>query len=309
MRKFNKRVIIFSVPLLLLFFILELLLREIPNDYSYKRNYLDNNSNEIEVLFMGNSHVYYGVNPIYSKYNCFNGAYVSQALNCDKAIIEKYKKKWSKLNYIFLPVDYSSLFTSLENGIEKWRIKNYSIYYGINLTNVPTLQLEISYGKIGYNLMRINNYLRFNKNDRFCTHLGWGKMNKSTVSVDFNKTGKVAAKRHTVDLINEKQIAKKLELLKSIIDFSNKEKIQLVLITTPCDKSYIKHLKVRQLKIMFESIEKLKSKNMNLTYYNFMSDSSFKRKDFYDADHLNAIGAKKFTLKLEQIIDSIEMKE
>ena len=82
----------------------EFLLRNIPNDYTYKRNYLDNNAKEIEVLYLGNSHILYGINPVFSKYKSFNCAHGSQSLNYDFAILNKYKKQWKKLKLIVVPV-------------------------------------------------------------------------------------------------------------------------------------------------------------------------------------------------------------
>ena len=41
-------------------------------------------------------------------------------------------------------------------------------------------------------------------------------------------------------------------------------------------------------------------------YYNFLTDKSFIAEDYYDADHLNEIGAKKLTLKIDSIINEIE---
>ncbi|HRB69044.1 MAG TPA: hypothetical protein PLC92_02955, partial [Chitinophagales bacterium] len=78
---------------------LELLLRDIPNDYSFKKNYLNTNSNNIEVLFLGSSHIYYGINPEYISQKSFNAAHISQSLNFDLAILEKYKDRWTNLKY------------------------------------------------------------------------------------------------------------------------------------------------------------------------------------------------------------------
>jgi hypothetical protein len=39
-------------------------------------------------------------------------------------------------------------------------------------------------------------------------------------------------------------------------------------------------------------------------YLNLLTDKAFDEKDFYDADHLNEIGAKKFTLKIDSLINA-----
>ena len=93
MKKFIKRAVIFSIPVVITIICIELLLRKIPNDYRYKNEYLENHSNEIEILFLGSSHVYYGVNPKYITYNSFNAANKSQSLDYDVKILQKFEKK------------------------------------------------------------------------------------------------------------------------------------------------------------------------------------------------------------------------
>ena len=72
---------------------LELLFRGIPNEYTFKKDYLDLHSNEIETLILGNSHNYYGLNPAYfNDYNTFNAAFTVQRTYFDLEILKKYKK-------------------------------------------------------------------------------------------------------------------------------------------------------------------------------------------------------------------------
>ena len=53
---------------------MEILLENIPNDYSFKKEYLDENSDSIEILVLGSSHSYYGINPIYFHLRAFNAS-------------------------------------------------------------------------------------------------------------------------------------------------------------------------------------------------------------------------------------------
>ncbi|OCB78491.1 hypothetical protein [Flavobacterium crassostreae] len=128
MSKFIKLFALFLIPILVVMTSFELLLRNIPNDYSYKKKYLDAKSDGIEVLFLGSSHIYFGINPEYITKKSFNVAHSSQSLNFDLEIIKKYKNRWKNLKYIIVPIDYFSMYTTLEDAIEKWRVKNYSIY-------------------------------------------------------------------------------------------------------------------------------------------------------------------------------------
>ncbi len=282
---------------------MECLLRKIPNDYSYKSNYLDKNSNEIEVLFLGSSHTYFGINPIYIKPKSFNAAYISQSLNYDLAIIKKYQNKWNKLKYIIVPIDYFSLYESLEIGIEKWRAKNYTIYYGINETGDYFSNFEILNTKFGDNLIRIKTYKFKNKSDLACNTLGWGTAYNSIKNKNLIETGKIAAKWHTIEIKNNLCFPKNIETINSIIKFAEKSDTKIIFITCPAYKTYVENLEQNQLSNTINSITQLTLKNSNSIYYNFLTDKSFLYRDFYDADHLNEIGAKKLTFKIDSIIN------
>jgi len=49
------------------------------------------------------------------------------------------------------------------------------------------------------------------------------------------------------------------------------------------------------LSITVKAANSIASKYNNCEYYNFLSDTAFIAKDFYDADHLSEIGAKKLS--------------
>ena len=69
--------------------LLELLIRNIPNDYKLKKSYLDENSNKIENIFLGSSHTYYGIRPEIIIGNSFNASHISQGIYCDYRILKK----------------------------------------------------------------------------------------------------------------------------------------------------------------------------------------------------------------------------
>src|SRR5574339_19425 len=97
MSKFLRNLCLFLLPVFFLGSVMEGLIRNIPNDYSYKRGYLDKNAGSIEVLFLGSSHAYRDIDPALIHANSFNAAYVSQSLYYDNRILKKYETQWSHL--------------------------------------------------------------------------------------------------------------------------------------------------------------------------------------------------------------------
>jgi hypothetical protein len=307
MSKFIKKIMIFIIPILFGLILLELVLRIIPNDYMYKRYYMDLNSNKIEVLILGNSHTYFGLNPKFMKYKTFNLANSSQSFNYDWLILKKHENSINKLKYLIIPIDYCSLYYNIEEGPEKWRVKNYSIYYDIS-NDLILQNFEILCGKVSNNLLRVYNYLLKNKSDLSCNQFGFGISNTSNQNHDLIATGKSAAIRHTVDTKKYKfTYLNNVRILNYFTEFAKKRKIKLIFITSPGYDSYVKKLNKIQLNNTYSIVQNLCRQNKSIYYFDFLKDKSFKANDYFDADHLNEIGAKKLSMKLDSIIYKIEL--
>ena len=308
MRKFIIRILVFLFPIILMAISMEFLLRNIPNDYLYKSEYLNRNSNKVEMLFLGSSHIYYGINPNYINEKSFNASYVSQSLDYDLAILKKYEKKWDNLQCIIVPVDYFSLYSTLEVGVEKWRLKNYKLYYDINQNHDFYNNFEILNGKFKENLFRIVSYYIKGKNPMTTNKLGWGTIYNSKQNQDLIKTGISAAKRHTITLKDNKYFKENITTLNSIIKFAETRKIKVIFITCPAYRSYVDNLNKDQINNTVNTMMHLSGKNKNIIYCNMLNNKSFTAKDFYDADHLNEIGAKKLTLIINDLIKTKDKK-
>ena len=282
----------------------EILLRNIPNEYSYKSEYLERNSNKIKVLFLGNSHIFYGINPELINHNYFNASHVAQSLDIDFEILKKHQKNWNNLEFIVVSVDYMSLLSSLKDGPAEWRLKNYEIYYNINIRNKLTDNFEIFNGKLAKNINRIFRYYFKNERGININKLGWGTQLNSSNSKDLLKTGKVAAGRHAAkDSIS---FNKQISNLEKIIMFAKHKKVKIILVSCPSYKTYVENLDVKELTSTIDVIKALENKYTNMKYYNLLNDKSFIDKDFFDADHLNEIGTEKFTVKMDSIIKTFK---
>lgn len=304
MNKFIQKSLLFCAPVLIFMLIMELLLRNIPNDYSYKKNYLDQYSNEIETLFLGSSHAYYAINPEFIHSTSFNAAYFSQSLDYDVEILKKYYKQSIKLKYIVVPIDYLSLYNRLETGVESWRIKNYIIYYGFNKSYKFNNNFELFDRKLIDNIKRIVKFYGYFKSEVSCNKLGWGTQHNSKKNIDLFASGKAAAKRHAKrekSFFNEN-----VALINEIISIAQSKKAKVIFYSSPAYKTYVSQLNKEQLQKTYTTIKKIAHSNANVSYYEFLSDKSFDAKDFFDADHLNEIGAEKFSKKMDSIIINLK---
>ena len=304
MRQLLKYLAIFILPIVVIGICFEISLRKIPNVYFYKKNYLDKNSNQIKVLLLGNSHIYYGINPEYYSLNAFNASSVSQSLDYDWEILNKYNNKWDSLKYVIVAVDYFSLFSKLEASVEAWRVKNYEIYFGINKSYKIHDHSEILSNNLKTNFSRLYRFYFKNENDITCSKLGWGTGNSSRDKKDLKKTGKISAERHTIK--NDQYFNENIKILETIIEAAKAKGVEVILLSSPAYKTYTQNLDKYQLSRTIDAVNKIVNSSSNVIYLNLLTDDEFTENDFYDADHLNEFGTKKLSLKIDSLLFKIE---
>ncbi len=304
MNTFIKKTFIFILPVILILSIFEFLLRTIPNDYSLKKKYLDKNSEEIEILVLGSSHSFRGINPEFFSYNSFNASNVSQHIKQDCFIFNKYKDDLINLKYIVLPISYFSLFKGLEDGIEHWRIKNYNIYFNSYYSCNIKYYFEIFNSRFKDNVKRIKKYYRKNNNSVTCTPLGFSRIPVVLDQIGLDESGKAAALRHGSREFG--RLEKNILLLATLIADCNERGVEVVLFTPPAHRAYRKHLSQNNLDIINASIQKLCNRFNNVSYFYFLDDSRFENNCFSNADHLNQAGAKKLTLIINELLKTIK---
>lgn len=306
MKKFIIRtILLILVPLLLGIVLCEYYLRIIPNDYSYKNEWLSNNARPIQVLNMGSSHAFYGIEPNLFSCKAFNAAHVSQSIKYDHFIFSKFVNEMDSLEVLVLPISYGSfLGFGPENGIEDWRVKYYSIYYGCKYHRFePKYNLEV------YNDLHLKNVLYSvlgKASHRTCNELGFGiNFKLENRSEDWKESGATAAKRHTVAKIDSTIMEKNIRLVGEMVDKCVEKKAQVIILTTPTFHTYRENLNQKQLELMEECCGYFVKHYDNVCYLNLMADERFCEDDFYDADHLNEFGAAKLTKILQQTMDSL----
>ena len=300
MKKFIKTILLFILPVIIGFASLETLLRGIPNDYLRKKEFLDGNSNRINCLILGSSHAFYGINPADSSLNGFNASYISQSLDYDFEILKMYSNNWSNLEYIVIPISYASLYYRLAGGDESWRVKNYNIYYGMKTSRKFVDYMETLSNKLKVNLDRLYSYYICGIPNVTCSDLGWGVKCNSKNRKNLDKTGEIAAKRHTGK--DRKYFKENMDVVRAMIEFARGRNVKVLLCTLPAYRSYVEHLDGSQMAQTVCAMDELAQAYKNCRYVNLLEDKSFTEADFYDADHLNEIGARKLTLKLDGII-------
>jgi hypothetical protein len=141
-----------------------------------------------------------------------------------------------------------------------------------------------------------------------CSDFGFNLNNKFSQKNEGAEitTAKEAAIRHTKSNQYENY---NLKYLADIIRFCKERSVNVILITTPTYHTYYDLIdKSEQLARMYAIIDSLKVE-YDLTYFDYLKDHRFETDDFIDADHLDDVGAAKFTKILNKDMQMIQYRQ
>jgi len=306
MKKFLRYCALFALPILIAALPVEYIIRQVPNPYKYKYEWMQRNAEDVEVLVFGSSHTFYGIRPEFFDGKAFSLANVSQGIRQDLFLLKYWADRYKQLKTIIVPISFSSWFGhGLEYGTESYRCRYYKIYMDCDLYSDWSLyNLELSDMRTA--LGKLGKYIS-NGNDLGYDKYGWGDTyklaEKKMAKWNDGTEAEAAVKRHTVK--NWDYIEMNYEQMKDIAEFCKSHGVQMVLITTPCWHSYYDNLNKEQLSKMYELTHRFQ-KEFDVPYFDYLKDPRFKADDFYDSNHLSDIGAIKFTKILDKDIKSLK---
>ena len=297
MRKFLLKICYLIFPLLLFLFYLEYNLNKIPNSYNYKRECLETQLDSIEVLVLGSSQATYGINPEYFCLKGFNLSNVSQPLYYDTKLTLKYVDKMPKLKYVIINISYFSFGFQLIDGGEQWRDYFYSQFWDIKYPELNLYDLK-QYSKIFlYTPKFAISY--FQKG--FHENLAYGYKQNGYLVIDttnnsLNISDSLGHRRVMLHdrSYRENRFKENQNYLELLVRELKKRNINTIIITPPVLSSYYKYVNNAKYKKNINVINSICTK-YKCNYYNFFTDSRFIKRDFRDNDHLNFIGATKFS--------------
>ncbi len=298
MNKFIIKTIFFFLPIIFLAGAIEN--RITKNSFYAKSNLLNNNSNNIEVMFLGSSHSWRAINPKYFDFSTAPLAHGGSAFNIDYLLFKKYYEKLPKLKVLLIELSYHTLEESRD---ENWT-KNHLFYhyYGINNYNghppIKDLSLITAYPK---------QYLKY------CFGEGksveWGPYNDfgfielpdssgtfasysfDTVQINTTSIDRIKYRHRSIDTLLFTQNKNKLI---DIINICRQKKIKVVLISPPKYITYNQNMVEEKLERRNKLIRELTT-SKNVEFWNYEYTFQNQVRMFGNDDHLNPYGAKIFT--------------
>lgn len=303
MKKFLIIVGLIGAFILLILCCIELWVRSIPNEYSYKHQYLEENIGSIRVLNVGSSIGRSGFNPVYFSVHGFNAANVSQDIETDCAIINKYLDKADSLKTVIFALLPGSFCGRMGDGIESWRLRKYHIYMDLDVEK-PSWKECLEINNLSAAEQQILKSLR-GVNTVDCNRFGYGN-DKEAVS----EKEKLAQGIRISKLHNEGYNPKLYDIIvpkvESTVAACKDRNIKVLFVMLPSYHTYTSRINQQMLEECDSIAKTISEEHDNVLYINLFTDTLFKTEDFRNSNHLSNEGAKKLTKMIDNIICSNE---
>lgn len=293
MSKLLARIVIFALPILGFLGYLEHALRAFPNNWTVKRAALERVLNDTEVLITGSSHSFYGIRPSLLSPHTFSLAYTAQDLYYDTRLTLKYLDRMPKLGTVVIPVSYASLEYSVDDSSEQRYAEAfyYHVYRIPEEGRLPTLahySLIALYGPhYARKLMRSSVGFSSDVGED-----GGCRDERATDSSGTAETQVVLARHHSV--MSPHTAVGNLRYIEELLAALRARGIRAVFVTTPVSRAYHAGIRPVSYRRMQDAVAGF-CVRYGLQYFDHMQDLRFSEADFMDPDHLDTLGAMKFT--------------
>ncbi|MGV8962705.1 MAG: hypothetical protein ACOH2V_04920 [Candidatus Saccharimonadaceae bacterium] len=323
MKQFILNILLFIAIPLIIIITFDVILRNQNSIYKEKYQGALSQKDSIEILILGNSHANYGVDPSGFDLYAYNLACIQQSVYFDKRITLSLMPYLKNIKYVFISIDYHSLYYSSQQIRDIWSYYGNGIKYK-NSNNLladfspflfgytPKVSISLFKKKIINKLKNKGKIIDFDVEEgvnlKDSLIKGFISYDSNNEDVFTNESYQLRAncfkfeKKDLIEILKEKKEI--IEDLSNFIEILLAKNIIPIIITTPTYKDYNKHLEISAINENVKDIQNLCEK-YNLKYWDFMNSDSFEKEVFYNCDHLNKTGALKFARILNDSLKNI----
>jgi hypothetical protein len=255
-----------------------------------------------EILILGSSHSFFGINPSYFSRKTYNFSNISQSLYFDELLLEKHIDSFAQLKAVILTIGYFTLSQEDDGSEDRWRKYFYDQQMDLDVPIVSSWDLK----KYSLALSR-----RFNKSTELmrefvsegtiisCYSNGYGKQDSTDIVENKELVAVNIAKKHEDGSsdFNHNRLR-----LNRIIAACATRNIKVFLVEMPVHKTYYDQLDVDKRRKVSALLRVLASANENTVHLKLSRDPRFLEADMRDADHLTNAGAEKCSRIINELI-------
>ena len=312
MKSFLKKILIFSVIVMVIFIAYEVALLWVPNEFSYKKGHIEKHKNELRILVLGNSHLADCIDCSLLGEGAFNAAQPGRSFYYDLQLLKEFIDQMPKLECVIMPYSYDYQYWGhLYEKKHEPKFNTYRCMY-LKYMGYPYSDgewwhwSEILNSNYNHTGRLFDALLNKRLSDlTMCDSLGIELDASYDTRGDDWMTRQLpdtaALPDSTEQHLNYRDNVKLYSEFVSIMRSHHK---RLILLAMPIYTTARERVNQQRLDEMNEFVAMLKRVNPDIEFYNFIDAPGFVERDYYNSIHLNnTYGARKFTPLLREIIE------
>lgn len=265
----------------------------LPSEFSIKHKQLSL-LESVDVLVLGSSHTYFGVDASEISSTSYNAALSSQSYKYDFLVLNSLIRRQVKVHCVLLPISSLSRGYDVETGVEQWRKYQYWHRYNLHVFALQDYFDIRSYiaimgdvDALGSLRCIVTGNVKSQANNVRAD--GTAVVGDGGISSSMAQTQAAdAATRHLSSTGTNGEY-----WFRKIVTLCKSSNSKLILISTPVTREYYQLVSTKLKHDQKELYEIAKSINKDVVFRDYSQNRSFVYRDFWDCDHLNPTGAKK----------------
>ncbi|MEI6754881.1 MAG: D-alanyl-lipoteichoic acid biosynthesis protein DltD [Paludibacter sp.] len=309
MKKFLLKLLLFSLPFVVLVLAMDSWLRNVDSLYKEKFQGIQR-AKDTQILILGNSHANYGVDPGSFSLPAYNLANPNQSLYFDKRLVQKLLPSLPKLKYVLISIDYHSLYFSSQGIRDVWSYyangiayKNRNYYLenispflfgytpGVSISMLKKQLLKNIHNK-DHKLIQFEVQEGVNLTDNIVNgYLGFEGVDEKSFNPGYYSE-RIAGFNQKI-----KNSTERLEIIQDLTEFLSVLKSRNIIPVFFSTPVYVEFYKYADKHTLLQNKKDINAicRKLQLQYFDYSDGSLFNKSDFYDCDHLNKQGARTFS--------------
>lgn len=305
-RKFLTYCLIFFLPVVLGYALMEYLSADLPSVFKTNKAYLAREKDNFRTLVLGSSQMQSAVNPAEMDAT-LNMASGDQHHDTDFKLLKAMAERLPNLKTVVFEVSYSH-FELPHNGPDFWKNSMYLKYYDVNCyernTYFKDRLLYLSNPKV-FSEKIYTHFVQKEQNEVY-NEFGFNINNYQGQFKDLGHDEKKIAAMPRFKINTEPNLAvfkNNTALFYDMLNFLAEKKLEVVICKVPMYKTYHAKKNPDILRRRDSILSDVLIRYPNVSLLDAETDTlNYNVKDFWNQSHLNPRGAKKFTARLNDYI-------
>lgn len=313
LRRFVGRLLLFPLPLAVIWLGLEAIMAAVPNPHSAKRDQLRALSGEIDTLIVGASGAFMNIRPEHLAGSAYNLGNLSESLYYTDQLVSRWTPRLPKLRRVVVTVGYASLYFQLRKGEREGSTQ----YFWQREWDIPPQRPSDRYDLRMWSRVALCDWHVLARSARRLWEArgddaplrgtpevdprGWWTRQVGVVDPSARAAAVTLARHHAG--MRDENLAANLDALEHLLAQLHARQIEVILLVPPVWSTYAAGVERDRWEFATATYQRL-ARVHGARYLDYFQSSGLPREDFYDPDHLNPAGAAHFSVLLNAALAS-----